>query len=70
MILGCPTGLESVMVVPKGGAEEALALGSQSHPSVTAMVTKAPEPEVETIRRGLAYSFMQILNINGTNAGP
>lgn len=60
------------MVVPKGGAEENLALGSQSHPSVTAMVTRPPEPETEMIKRGLAYSFMQILNINvnGANSGP
>lgn len=68
--MGPPTGLESVMVVPKGGAEEDLALGSQSHPGVTAKVTKPPEPEIEIIRRGLVYSFMQILNINGTNSGP
>ena len=46
-------GLESVMVIPKGGAEEDLALGSQSQPSVTAMVTKPPEPEIEIIRHGL-----------------
>lgn len=51
------------MVIPKGGAEEDLALGSQSHPSVTAMVTKPPEPEIEIIRRGLVSRsiFCQVL---------
>lgn len=46
------------MVVPDGAAEEDLAPGSQSHPSVTAPVTESPEPEIETIRHGSVYNFV------------
>lgn len=47
MSLGTPTGLESVTVVPEGATERDLAPGSQSHPSVRALVTESPEPKTK-----------------------